>query len=59
MHHKEIGKEGRESFGMLLVPWKYFKEKYFLKVDILDQQLWQIQKSKWLRKQVYFGLEEI
>lgn len=28
MHHKEIGKEGKESFGMLLVPWKYFKEKY-------------------------------
>ena len=28
MHHKEIGKDGGESFGMLLVPWKYFKEKY-------------------------------
>ncbi|MBJ11128.1 MAG: carotene hydroxylase [Flavobacteriales bacterium] len=28
MHHKEIGKNGGESFGMLLVPWKYFKEKY-------------------------------
>ena len=28
MHHKEIGKNGGESFGMLWVPWKYFKEKY-------------------------------
>ena len=30
MHHKSLEKEGGESFGMLLVPWKYFKEKYRL-----------------------------
>ena len=29
MHHKQIGKHGGESFGMLLVPWKYFNEKYY------------------------------
>ena len=28
MHHKQIGKYADESFGMLWVPWKYFKEKY-------------------------------
>ena len=28
MHHKSLEKEGGESFGMLFVPWKYFKEKY-------------------------------
>ena len=28
MHHKQLGKHGGESFGMLLVPWKYFNEKY-------------------------------
>ena len=28
MHHKQMGKKGSESFGMLLVPWKYFNEKY-------------------------------
>ncbi|MAO45781.1 MAG: beta-carotene hydroxylase [Crocinitomicaceae bacterium] len=28
MHHKQIGKDADESFGMLWVPWKYFKEKY-------------------------------
>ena len=26
MHHKQMGKKGSESFGMLLVPWKYFNE---------------------------------
>ena len=25
MHHKHIGKEHGECFGMLVVPWKYFK----------------------------------
>ena len=28
MHHKSLEKESEESFGMLYVPWKYFKEKY-------------------------------
>ena len=28
MHHKNLYKEGGESFGMLFVPWKYFREKY-------------------------------
>ena len=28
MHHKSMEKESEESFGMLYVPWKYFKEKY-------------------------------
>ena len=28
MHHKSMKKECEESFGMLYVPWKYFKEKY-------------------------------
>ncbi|MBM72098.1 MAG: beta-carotene hydroxylase [Crocinitomicaceae bacterium] len=28
MHHKQMGKDADESFGMLWVPWKYFKEKY-------------------------------
>ncbi len=28
MHHKQTGKDADESFGMLWVPWKYFKEKY-------------------------------
>ena len=28
MHHKSLIKEGGESFGMLIVPWRYFKEKY-------------------------------
>lgn len=26
MHHKHIGKEKGECFGMLVVPWKYFKK---------------------------------
>ena len=26
--HKSMKKECEESFGMLYVPWKYFKEKY-------------------------------
>lgn len=26
MHHKHIGKEEGECFGMLVVPWKYFKK---------------------------------
>ena len=26
MHHKNINKEGCESFGMLWIPFKYFKE---------------------------------
>ncbi len=26
MHHKQLGKEDGECFGMLLVPWKYFRE---------------------------------
>ena len=25
IHHKNINKEGGECFGMLIVPWKYFK----------------------------------
>lgn len=25
MHHKHLGKEKGECFGMLVVPWKYFK----------------------------------
>ena len=28
MHHKSMVKEDGESFGMLYVPWKYFREKY-------------------------------
>ncbi|MCB0686699.1 MAG: sterol desaturase family protein [Saprospiraceae bacterium] len=27
MHHKHLGREDGECFGMLYVPWKYFKEK--------------------------------
>ena len=27
IHHKHIGKEGGECFGMLVVPFKYFKRK--------------------------------
>ncbi len=26
VHHKHLGKEEGECFGMLLVPWKYFRE---------------------------------
>lgn len=26
MHHKHIGKQEGECFGMLLFPWKYYKE---------------------------------
>lgn len=26
VHHKHLGKEEGECFGMLVVPWKYFKE---------------------------------
>ncbi|WP_276974039.1 beta-carotene hydroxylase, partial [Flavobacterium filum] len=26
MHHKHTGKEDGECFGMLVVPWKYFKK---------------------------------
>lgn len=26
MHHKHLGKEHGECFGMLLVPWKYYKD---------------------------------
>ena len=26
MHHKHLGKEDGECFGMLVVPWKYFKK---------------------------------
>ena len=26
VHHKHLGKEEGECFGMLLVPWKYYKE---------------------------------
>lgn len=26
MHHKHIGKQDGECFGMLLFPWKYYKE---------------------------------
>lgn len=25
IHHKHLGKEKGENFGMLIVPWKYFK----------------------------------
>lgn len=25
IHHKHLGKEEGENFGMLIVPWKYFK----------------------------------
>lgn len=28
VHHKHLGKEHGECFGMLLVPWKYFKEEF-------------------------------
>ncbi|HMI06161.1 MAG TPA: hypothetical protein VK528_01345 [Flavobacterium sp.] len=27
MHHKHLGKEGGECFGMLIVPFKYFTDK--------------------------------
>ena len=27
MHHKHLGKEDGECFGMLIVPFKYFREK--------------------------------
>lgn len=27
MHHKHLGKEDGENFGMLIVPFKYFKNK--------------------------------
>lgn len=26
IHHKHLGKEDGECFGMLVVPWKYFRE---------------------------------
>ncbi|MCL4145794.1 UNVERIFIED_CONTAM: hypothetical protein GTU68_026244 [Idotea baltica] len=26
MHHKHLGKEDGECFGMLLVPWKYYRD---------------------------------
>lgn len=26
VHHKKLGKEDGECFGMLIVPWKYYKE---------------------------------
>lgn len=29
MHHKHTGKEDGECFGMLIVPFKYFKEAYY------------------------------
>lgn len=28
MHHKHLGKEDGECFGMLIVPFKYFREAY-------------------------------
>ena len=28
MHHKHLGKEDGECFGMLWVPWKYFKAEF-------------------------------
>jgi beta-carotene 3-hydroxylase len=28
MHHKHIGKEEGECFGMLMVPFKYFKKEF-------------------------------
>lgn len=31
VHHKHLGKEEGECFGMLVVPWKYFKEALFVK----------------------------
>lgn len=27
VHHKHLGKEHGECFGMLLVPWKYFRDE--------------------------------
>jgi beta-carotene 3-hydroxylase len=27
MHHKHIGKEQGECFGMLIVPWKYVRDE--------------------------------
>ena len=33
IHHKHLGKEDGECFGMLLVPWKYFKESRRLKTS--------------------------
>jgi beta-carotene 3-hydroxylase len=27
IHHKHIGKENGECFGMLVIPWKYIKEE--------------------------------
>lgn len=31
VHHKHLGKEDGECFGMLFVPWKYFKAELNLK----------------------------
>ncbi len=31
IHHKHLGKEDGECFGMLLVPWKYYKEAQRMK----------------------------
>ena len=28
VHHKHLGKEDGECFGMLYVPWKYFSERF-------------------------------
>jgi len=28
MHHKHIGKDDGECFGMLLVPFKYFRQEF-------------------------------
>lgn len=28
IHHKHLGKEDGECFGMLIVPWKYYKNEF-------------------------------
>jgi beta-carotene 3-hydroxylase len=31
VHHKHLGKEDGECFGMLVVPWRYFREAWHMK----------------------------
>ncbi len=38
MHHKHLGKEDGECFGMLFVPLRYFREAAKLKSDTADKK---------------------
>jgi beta-carotene 3-hydroxylase len=34
VHHKHLGKEDGECFGMLVVPWRYFREAWRIKYGL-------------------------